>query len=136
MDDSARRLKELRLKRGLSQKALAKLVGVAQSTIGSIEAGTRGYGKSVIEIAKVLGVTTDYLEMRTDDMGAPPLPPANFADRRPTQLADWEWQAVIDLRCLSETRRADYLQRIRADAEDARSIAARAIEELRATIKT
>lgn len=57
------RLKRLRRAKNLSQKELARVCGVAQSTIASVENGTRGYGLSIISIAKALDVTPDHLQM-------------------------------------------------------------------------
>jgi transcriptional regulator with XRE-family HTH domain len=53
------RLKPLRERAGLSQNELAKLAGVAQSTVSRIEAGTRrDIGLGVLErLAKALGVS-------------------------------------------------------------------------------
>lgn len=66
------RLIRLRKKAGLSQKTLALKAGVSQSTIGNLEAGIREYGKSVLAIAYVLGVSPQYLLMETDDEESPP----------------------------------------------------------------
>lgn len=57
------RLKRLRLAKGLSQTQLAKLCGVAQSTLSSIEGETRGYGLSIIAIAQALETTPEYLQV-------------------------------------------------------------------------
>ena len=56
------RLKRLRTAKNFSQKQLAKLCGVAQSTIASIEGESRGYGLSIVAIAQALETTTDYLQ--------------------------------------------------------------------------
>lgn len=62
METIGQRLKRLREGKGLSQSALATQAGLkSQGTIGNIERETRGYGDSVVDIARVLGVTPDYL---------------------------------------------------------------------------
>lgn len=62
METIGQRLKRLREASGLSQGALATAAGLkSQGTIGNIERETRGYGDSVVDIARVLGVTPDYL---------------------------------------------------------------------------
>lgn len=62
METIGQRLKRIRESKGLSQGALASLAGLkSQGTIGNIERETRGYGDSVVDIARVLGVTPDYL---------------------------------------------------------------------------
>lgn len=58
------RLKRLREAKKLSQTGLAALSGVGQSAIGNIEAGIRGYGSSVVEIARALGTTPEYLQLK------------------------------------------------------------------------
>lgn len=56
------RLRELRDRAGLTQAALAGLVGTSQSALGSIEAGHRAPSLELsIRIAKALGVSLDTL---------------------------------------------------------------------------
>ena len=58
------RLKRLRDAKGWSQAKLAKEAGLkSQGTVGNIEAGTRGYGESIVDIARALGTTPDYLRL-------------------------------------------------------------------------
>ena len=57
------RLKRVRKAAKITQAELAARVGLTQSGIGNIEAGTRGYGAKVVEIAKVLGTTPGYLQL-------------------------------------------------------------------------
>ena len=55
-------IKELRLERNLTQPQLAKMVGVAKSTISYWENGINEPKASyIIKLAEVFGVTTDYL---------------------------------------------------------------------------
>lgn len=62
------RLKRLREEAGFSsQSAFAKKIGVAQSTVGNWEAGTREPNfDTLIMLADFFGCTTDYLLGRTD----------------------------------------------------------------------
>lgn len=56
------RLKELRLKKGLTQEELGRAVGVGKSAICCYEKGTRNPAlETIIEFMNVLGVTSDYL---------------------------------------------------------------------------
>lgn len=61
METIGARLKRLRKAKELTQAQLAARVGVGQSAIGNIEAGTRTYGASVVQIAEALGVAPGYL---------------------------------------------------------------------------
>lgn len=75
METIGQRLKRLRESRGLSQGALASQAGLkSQGTIGNIERETRGYGDSVVDIARVLGVTPDYLRCNESDETSVALP--------------------------------------------------------------
>lgn len=55
------RLKEARIKKGLSQGQLAKACGVSQGTIANLESGYRKQPRSIIEIARALGVDAEWL---------------------------------------------------------------------------
>lgn len=62
------RLKTLREEKGLSQAAFAKDFGVAQSTVGNWEAGTREPNfETVQKIADYFDVSVDYLLCRTNE---------------------------------------------------------------------
>lgn len=66
MENIAERLRRLRTAADLTQAQLAKAAGVSQGAIGNIESGIRGYGKSLVQIARVLGVPAEYLNCETD----------------------------------------------------------------------
>jgi len=66
METLGTRLKALRQKRKLSQARLASMAGVSQGTIGNIESDVRGYGESIVDIAKALETTPAYLRLETD----------------------------------------------------------------------
>ena len=61
MSTLAERLKQARKEAGLSQGALARLVGTGQSTIGSIENGRNQGSGLLVDIARVLAVSPDWL---------------------------------------------------------------------------
>lgn len=61
------RLRDLMASRGVSQSALARNVGVSQTTIAKLVTG-RGYGSKYLHrIARALGTTPEYLSNETDD---------------------------------------------------------------------
>lgn len=62
METLAQRLKAAREKAGLSQAALAKAIGSGQSTIGSIENGRNHGSGKLLQIARALNVSADWLE--------------------------------------------------------------------------
>ena len=56
------RLRELRLERGLSQRALGEALGVCNQTISFWESGSREPNlDDLLKIAKFFGTSTDYL---------------------------------------------------------------------------
>ena len=62
MDKLAPHLKELRERKGLSQSALGKLVGLGQTHISRLESGTKGVSNEKLRaIAEALGVTVSDL---------------------------------------------------------------------------
>ena len=62
MEEFAKRLKELRIEKGLSQVQLAEETGISKSAIGFWETGKRiPLATVVITLAKYFGVTSDYL---------------------------------------------------------------------------
>ena len=61
------RLKELRIKRGISQLKLAMDLGLNQNSISRYESGSREADyKTLIALADYFSVSTDYLLGRTD----------------------------------------------------------------------
>lgn len=61
MKNLSERLAWARTQKGLSQQQLADRVGVAQSTIGSLEAGTRSSARKITAIAAALEVNSLWL---------------------------------------------------------------------------
>ena len=67
MEEFTKRLKELRLEKGLSQIQLAKETGLGKSAIGLWELGQCiPNAVAIITLAKYFNVTTDYLLGVTD----------------------------------------------------------------------
>lgn len=62
METQGQILKRIRTAKGLTQTKLAKLAKVSQGTVGNVEADIRGYGESVVSIARVLGVEPEELQ--------------------------------------------------------------------------
>lgn len=56
------RVREERLRLGLSQQALARLAGISTSAVGNVEAGIRNQPRSLVSLARVLGVQPQWLE--------------------------------------------------------------------------
>lgn len=72
------RLKELRENSGLSQYKFADRFGVAQSTVGSWEAGKREPNFETMQrLADFFGVSVDYLLGREEQDGSGPPAPSN-----------------------------------------------------------
>jgi len=69
----ATRVLQKRTELGLSQKELGKRAGVSQQTIDNIESGNTTRPRALPEIARVLGVSVDWLVGVTDD----PTPPSH-----------------------------------------------------------
>ncbi len=62
MEKTGLRIKELRTVFGLSQKALAERIGVAQNTLTQYEKGTSKISLDVlVKLAQILETSTDYL---------------------------------------------------------------------------
>lgn len=59
---TAQRIKALRTESDMSQKELAKMVGIAQNTLAQYENGTASPSlKVLVKLAEVLNTSTDYL---------------------------------------------------------------------------
>ena len=68
MSNFAERIKDLRLSRGMSQAALAKIINLKSDSISIYERG-KHYPevRNLIILADYFGVSTDYLLGRTDN---------------------------------------------------------------------
>ena len=61
------RMKKARKSAGLTQAELAKMTGIAQANISMIENGATTSLNTIITIAKICNISTDYLLGLTDD---------------------------------------------------------------------
>lgn len=61
MENFSDRLKSARKNSGVTQAELAKQVGVSQATIANIENGRNKASTEVLSLAKILGVSPDWL---------------------------------------------------------------------------
>lgn len=68
LNTPGKRLRAVRVNSGLSQKEIAAKLGVTQSYLSRIERGGNPINSVVVQLAEILGVTTDYLLMRTDEL--------------------------------------------------------------------
>ena len=95
----AMRLKEIRDDRGLSQAALARKLGVSQSTVGGWETCKREPTLEGIEdIADILGVTIDFMFGKTD------IPLAVYKQDTPyIEVSPFEKRIIETYRSLSES---------------------------------
>lgn len=71
----AKDLRVLRLQRGLTQKELAKLCGLSESTISAAESGSRNTRfPTILQICRGLGVAPEDLAAEAQARAALPLP--------------------------------------------------------------
>jgi len=72
-DDPGVRLRTLRLRRGMSQTALAGLAGISPAFVSMVETGQRGLTRAsdILALADVLRVSPLYLADGRDDGSAP-----------------------------------------------------------------
>ncbi len=60
--ESGKRIKGLREKKGLTQEAMAELIGMSQKTITAIEKGKRGASiDTLTSISEILDTSLDYI---------------------------------------------------------------------------
>ena len=65
------RLKGLRNKKGMTQKELADMLGVTDGAVGMWERGRREPGgDKLLQLARIFGVSVDYLLCLTDEASA------------------------------------------------------------------
>jgi transcriptional regulator with XRE-family HTH domain len=93
MEDIPTRLKRLRKEKKLTQAALGTAAGITQGAIGNMEKGWRGYGKSLVDIARALGVSPEYLRCEPGaeaKAAAAPIPISAGRVDRPLPGIDFE----------------------------------------------
>lgn len=85
------RLTELRKAAGFSQAELARRVGIGQSSANRLEKGGTRNPREIIEIARVLGTTPEYLTGETDDLSSTAVHERQMAFRaEPTDTVELE----------------------------------------------
>lgn len=66
--DIGKRVKEIRTKMHMSKNAFAKLIGMKNQYLGTVENGQKGLTvEKVIEICKLTGVSSDYILFGVDN---------------------------------------------------------------------
>ena len=100
------RLKEARIRKGLSQRALSDLIHVSRQAYSLYEKGFRHPGwDTMIALSRILGVSVDYLLGLTDS----PVPPVSLDPREReviriySQLDD-RGRKIVDLALREESR--------------------------------
>nr|WP_199857791.1 S24 family peptidase [Erythrobacter sp. EC-HK427] len=63
-------MKSLRKQKGWSQSELSRRSAASQQTINRLEKGDTDHPRDLLQIARVLGTTPEYLMGETDDVGA------------------------------------------------------------------
>ena len=123
----AQRLKDLRSEKGLSQSALADILGRTQQAIGKWEVGkSEPDGATLLKLSAFFNVTTDYLLGKSDNPhGAPAQPttsaPSYYNDPEVAQMAN-EIKDNPDMRILFDASRDpdvirnDHVRQIRMPA--------------------
>lgn len=71
MENLNARIKRLRKERGLTQEQLARLSGLSQTSISDLERGRNDGSEYLVEIAKALGVTAEFLKFRAGSKSEP-----------------------------------------------------------------
>lgn len=132
METIGERLKRLRETKGISQGELAKRAGLkSQGAIGNIERGTRGYGASIIAIARVLGTTPEYLSLQgsAPDAKTPgPTPPGQRFDA----VTEDEHNMLMLFRGMSDDDRAELTEEMRTRAAKWAALVQKVLAQTRA----
>lgn len=93
-----KRLKELRIQRGLTQTQVGDLIGVSCVTIARYEAGDREPSNAKITtLADYFGVTVDYLMGRDEPATAQPAPTDPRREKAHRLLDEMDEQALDGL---------------------------------------
>lgn len=112
---TAKRIRLLREDRDIKQKDMAEKLGKSRSFMSEVESGKKNLTiQDIAEIARVLGTTTDYLLLLTDD----PNPPNSSSEyvslevRSPVErelLEDW----ADTIQDMSHDQRRSLLETVR-----------------------
>lgn len=122
------RIKLARAKRGMTQGALAKAAGLKQPDISKLELGLIQQSTAMARLSAALNVPAAWLELGEgpepdwSDPGAPPAPPAGFADRH--VVSESEWALLQDLKdAMSSPRLAQKVGELRDEVAELREFA-------------
>lgn len=74
-EKTARRIKALRMKKGLSQEQLAKIINIDRTTINKYESGKNKPNRYVGKLADLFGVSADYILGLDDQEEKEKVPP-------------------------------------------------------------
>ena len=103
------RIKVLQEAQGVSNKAIAELLHVAENTVsGYVRDKSEMTFDSLVKIARLFQVTTDYLLGLTDE------------PKVPLRLSDSERRLILDLRTLNPDQKAIAAQTVQLMAEQNR----------------
>ena len=130
----ADRLKKAREAAGLTQPELATRAGVSQGTIGNVEAGLRKQPRGLLDIARALNVSPQWLATGTGPMR--PGGDASAASPQPPTLQEALHALALALRMTDEItllQARPLLQRMAEQPEQAAQIAERLHALLQAT---
>lgn len=92
MSNFNERVRQRRKELGLTQKDVAKRAGVPQSTIGQIEGGRNKSTKKIIELARALAVSPEYLLY-----GTPPITTTEATNQAPPTTASWAKRDTVKI---------------------------------------
>lgn len=89
-------LRAARKAKKLTQAQLASKAGVTQGTIGNIESGFRGYGESLVDIARVLEVSPEHLRCEKERASGPRLAQSK-SGQNPDEHVEASAAEIVDL---------------------------------------
>lgn len=116
MDRLAKRLKEARLRAGLSQTELAERIGVSRGAVGQWETGdSNPSNANMRSAADVLGVNVDWLASQRGPMEASPLTRSTGADGERVDISKLPSDQAKVIAAAIADRKAE-LWRITSDA--------------------
>jgi transcriptional regulator with XRE-family HTH domain len=113
------KLREIRKSKKLTQAQLAAASDVSQGTIGNIESGLRGYGESLVNIARALGVTPEFLrgEKGHEEKGKQSLKLAKEVATNRDRVSGDEITELIQLYCQATEEGKKQIIRMARQAE-------------------
>ena len=80
------RLRAARKAKNLTQAQLAAKANITQGTVGNIDSGARGYGESLVDIARVLSVTPAFLQGRRETVLETKVQQLELLQSRPSEI--------------------------------------------------